>query len=119
MKKVLFTLIVCFITTFAFADSVFIESFEYANHDLTAPIGWFCDDNSWLCGYLDKDHNRTPHTGNWYAFTNTEDSWMFMPLYFSSQLRYRPSFWAISLPPEPNSRLTVMINLLSFIMLFF
>lgn len=96
MKKLLLTLIICLITTLSFADSIFFEGFEYANHDMTTPIGWTCDDESWLCGYLDKDHNRAPHSGNWYAFTNAEDSWMFMPLFFSYQLKYRPSFWAIS-----------------------
>lgn len=96
MKKTLLTLLICFITTFSFASSILIEGFEYANHDNEPPIGWTCDDNSWLCGYLDKDHNRTPHGGNWYAFTNADESWMFMSLFFSSQLRYRPSFWAIS-----------------------
>ena len=96
MKKTLLTLLICFITTFSFASSILIEGFEYANHDNEPPIGWTCDDNSWLCGYLDKDHNRTPHSGNWYAYTNADDSWIFMPLYFSSELRYRPSYWAIS-----------------------
>ena len=96
MKKSILTLIICFITTFSFADSVFIEGFEYANQDMTTPIGWTCNDQSWLCGYLDKDHNRTPHSGNWYAFTNAEDSWMFMPINFISSLKYRPSYWAIS-----------------------
>lgn len=96
MKKTILALLLCLFTCNAFADSVFIESFEYANHDMTTPIGWTCDDQSWLCGYLDKDHNRTPHSGNWYAFTNADDAWMFMPLYFNSELKYRPSFWAIS-----------------------
>ena len=96
MKKSLLTLLICLITSFSFASSIFMEGFEYANNDLAAPIGWTCSDQSWLCGYMEKDHNRIPHDGNWYAFTNAEDSWMFMPLYFSSALRYRPSFWAIS-----------------------
>ena len=96
MKKLPLSLFICLFSSYCFADSIFIESFEYANHDMTTPIGWICDDESWLCGYQEKDHNRIAHSGNWYAFTNSDESWMFMPLGFSSQLRYRPSFWAIS-----------------------
>lgn len=96
MKKTLFTLFICLIASFSYANSIFIEGFEYANNDLTPPVGWTCNDDSWLCGYLDKDHNRIPHSGNWYAFTNAEDSWMFMSQYFSPELKYRPSYWAIS-----------------------
>ena len=96
MKKFLLTLLICMISGLSFASDIFIEGFEYANQDLTTPIGWTCDDQSWLCGYLENDHNRIPHRGNWYAFTDADDSWMFMELYFSSSLRYRPSYWAIS-----------------------
>lgn len=96
MKKTILSLFLCLAATFSFADSVLIEGFEYANHDMTIPIGWNCDDNSWLCGYLDKDHNRTPHSGNWYAFTDADDSWMFIGLFTSQQLKYRYSYWAIS-----------------------
>ena len=96
MKKTLLTLFICLIASFSFADSILIEGFEYANHDNEPPIGWTCDDSSWLCGYLDKDHNRTAHSGNWYAYTNADESWMFMPLFFSSELKYRFSYWAIS-----------------------
>ena len=82
--------------TCSFADSILIEGFEYANHDLEKPIGWTCDDNSWLCGYHEKDHNRVPHSGNWYAFSDAEDAWMFMPLYLIQNMRYRFTCWAIS-----------------------
>ena len=81
---------------YAFAGSILIEGFEYANHDLVKPIGWICDDDSWLCGYLEKDHNRIPHSGNWYAFSNADDSWMFMQVYLISSLQYRFNCWAIS-----------------------
>lgn len=96
MKKLLLTLCICLLTTFAFAGSILIEGFEYANHDFMKPIGWVCDDDSWVCGYLEKDHNRIPHTGNWYAFSNADDSWMFMQLYLISSLQYRVNCWAIS-----------------------
>lgn len=96
MKKTLIVLLMCFAPVFTFASSVFYDSFEYANHDLTVPMGWTCEDQSWLCGYMDKDHNRTAHSGNWYAFTNADDAWMFMPMWMSSQLKYRFSSWVIS-----------------------
>ena len=96
MKKLLFTFCICLISSFAFAGSILIESFEYANHDLVKPVGWVCDDDSWLCGYQEKDHNRFPHSGNWYAFSNTDNSWMFMQLYLITDMHYRFSCWAIS-----------------------
>ena len=77
MKKTLLTLLMGFLANLTFASTILIESFEYANHDLEKPVGWICDDNSWLCGYLEKDHNRVPHTGNWYAFSDAEDAWMY------------------------------------------
>ena len=96
MKKFLLTFLTCIIATVTFAGNLLTEGFEYANHDLEKPVGWVCDDNSWLCGYLEKDHNRLPHTGNWYAFSNAEESWMYMPLYFIESIRYRFTLWAIS-----------------------
>ena len=96
MKKLIFTLLICLTANLTFAGSILLESFEYANHDLEKPVGWTCDDNSWLCGYLEKDHNRMPHSGNWYAFSNNEDSWMFMPMYLLESMRYRFTLWAIS-----------------------
>ena len=96
MKKLLLTLLVCLTTTVAFAGDILIEGFEYGNHDLVCPVGWISDDDAWLSGYLEKDHNRIPHSGNWYAFSNADDSWMFMQLYFISGLQYRVNCWAIS-----------------------
>ncbi len=96
MKKALIILFISLAINSVQASSILFESFEYANHDLQSPSGWICDDSSWLCGYLEKDHHRTAHTGNWYAFTDTPDSWMFMPLHMSAQLKYRFSCWVIS-----------------------
>ena len=96
MKKLFLTLLVCLTTTCAFAGSILIEGFEYANHDLEPPIGWTCGEGSWLCGYLEKDHNRIPHTGNWYAFTDSEEAWMFMPMYLIPSMHYRFTTWTIT-----------------------
>ena len=96
MKKTILTFIICLWAALSFAGNLLTEGFEYANHDFEIPVGWTSDDNSWLCGYLEKDHNRLPHTGNWYAFTNAEESWMFMPMYFIETMRYRFTLWAVS-----------------------
>ena len=96
MKKHFLTLLVFLMTVSSFAGNILYEGFEYANHDLEKPIGWDCDDNSWLCGYLEKDHNRMPHNGNWYAFSDAEDAWMYMPMYLFESIRYRFTLWVIT-----------------------
>lgn len=96
MKKLLITILIVTASMMANASSIFAEGFEYANHDGESPIGWICDDDSWLCGYHEKDHNRIAHTGDWYAYTNSNDSWMFMEMFMSTQLKYRFSYWGIS-----------------------
>ena len=96
MKKLLLILLISLTTTFSFAGNLLNESFEYANHDLEAPVGWISDDNAWTCGYLEKDHNRIPHTGNWYAFSDSDDAWMYMPMYLIPSMRYRFTCWAIA-----------------------
>ena len=121
MRKLFFTLLVAFLANQAFADSILIESFEYANHDFEKPTGWICENNSWLCGYLEKDHNRIPHSGNWYAFSNADESWMYMPLYLITSMHYRFTCWAISdgefqlefwtgKTPDPNSMHTQLLS---------
>ena len=79
-----------------FADEILVETFEYGNHDLQKPVGWYCDDNSWLCGRFDKDHNRCAHSGDWYAFDEADDAWMFMPLPIFQGMHYNISLWAIT-----------------------
>ena len=96
MKKFVITLLILFAAKFAFAESILIEGFEYGNHDGETPVGWDVANNTWVCGYLEQDHNRIPHSGNWYAYTNSTESWMFMPTHMSAQLKYRFSLWAIS-----------------------
>ena len=96
MKKTFLLLLTCFIATATFAGNLLTEGFEYANHDMQVPVGWTSNDESWLCGYLEKDHNRIPHSGNWYAFSNAEDSWMYMPMYLIESMRYRFTLWTIT-----------------------
>lgn len=96
MKKLLITLLILIVAGVAQATVIFNESFEYANQDGVPPIGWTTVNDSWLCGYQIQDHSRRPHTGSWYAYTNSAESWMFIPVYFSEQLQYRLSLWAIS-----------------------
>ena len=96
MKKLLLSLILCLLSASTFAGDILIEGFEYGNHDLEQPVGWLSDNDAWLSGYLEKDHNRLPHSGNWYAFSNDDDAWMFMPLFFIGGLQYRVNCWAIA-----------------------
>lgn len=96
MKKVFITLLILIAAQLAYADSILFDSFEYANHDGEAPVGWVSSNDSWVCGYLEKDHNRVAHSGNWYAHTNSTESWMFMQMHMSEQLKYRFTLWAIS-----------------------
>ena len=96
MKKIIVALLMVLTTSVVFAGNVLNDSFEYANQDGHSPMGWVCPNNTWLCGYLEKDHNRIAHTGDWYAYTDGSESWMFMSMYMSEQLKYRLSLWAIS-----------------------
>ena len=96
MKRIPLILLFCLMTAAAFAGNLLNESFEYANHEFEVPIGWTSEDNSWVCGYMEMDHNRKPHTGNWYAFSDAEDAWMYMPIYLIPSMRYRFTSWAIS-----------------------
>lgn len=96
MKRVIITLLILLAVGFAKADTILIEGFEYGNHDGETPVGWITADDTWLCGYQEQDHNRKPHTGNWYAYTNSTESWMFMELNLSDQLKYRFKLWAVS-----------------------
>lgn len=96
MKKTLFTLLACLVAASAYAGNIIIEGFEYGNNDMAVPVGWSSADESWVCGYLEKDHNRLPHTGNWYAFAKADESWMFMPMYLLQGIQYRFTCWAIS-----------------------
>ena len=121
MKKLFFTLLICLTAGLSYAGNILIEGFEYANHDLETPIGWTCSDSSWLCGYHEKDHNRVAHSGNWYAFSDTDDAWMFMPMYLIPSMRYRFTCWAISdeacqlefwagTTPNPDDMHTLLLN---------
>lgn len=96
MKKFLFLFVLLLITVRLFSEPVLRESFEYGNHDLQVPVGWKCPDSSWLCGHLDKDHNRMPYEGEWYVFTNADESWMFIQTDLIEGIHYDFSFWAIS-----------------------
>lgn len=96
MKRIFLFLFIVMSASTLFADEILNETFEYGNHDLEKPIGWYCDDNSWLCGHFDKDHNRCAHAGDWYAFAEADDAWMFMPLPIFQEMHYNISFWAIS-----------------------
>jgi len=97
MKKILITLIMMILgLSHGLSENLLNEGFEYANNDGETPVGWICANETWLCGYLEKDHNRVAHTGDWYAYTNSAESWMFMPISFYNSMKYHISLWAIS-----------------------
>lgn len=121
MKKFVVTLFIVLSASLVYADSILYDSFEYANHDGESPVGWVCDDNSFVCGYLEKDHNRIPHNGNWYVYTNNTESWMFMQMFISDELKYRYSLWAITdgdyhleiwagNSPDPSAMTQLLLN---------
>ena len=97
MKRFFTTLIIMFLGLGqGFADSIFFDSFEFANHDGETPIGWTCDDESWICGHYNQDHNRMAHSGEWYAYNNSADAWMFIPMFIGNSNKYRFSLWSIT-----------------------
>ena len=62
MRKVLLLLAFCLVAAGSVSAEVFItESFEFGNHDLASPVEWVYNDDSWLCGHYDKDHNRSAY----------------------------------------------------------
>ena len=96
MKKLIFILLICLTASYAYSDVIFQDSFEYANTEGETPVGWNCPENSWICGKFEQEHNCKPHTGNWYIYTQNEDSWIFLRADALFGLHYNLSFWAIS-----------------------
>lgn len=96
MKKIFIIILMLAVAAVSHASSILMDGFEYANHDGETPTGWITANESWLCGYLDKDHNRVAHSGSWYAYTNAAESWMFMPMNMNTTLKYRFNLWAIA-----------------------
>ena len=96
MKKFVFILLICFTASYGFSESIFQDSFEYANTEGETPVGWNCPENSWICGKFEQEHNCKPHTGNWYIYTQNEDSWIFLRTDALFSLHYDLSFWTIS-----------------------
>lgn len=96
MKKTILTIVACLLLGFAYAENILFEGFEYANHEMQVPVGWTSDDASWVCGYLEQDLNHKPHSGNWYAFSDADDAWMFMQFSLFTRMQYRFTCWAIA-----------------------
>ena len=96
MKKLIFILLICLTASYGFSESIFQDSFEYANTEGETPVGWNCPENSWICGKFEQENNCKPHTGNWYIYTQNEDSWIFLRADALFGLHYNLSFWAIS-----------------------
>lgn len=96
MKKYFFILLICLVTSYAYSDIVFQDGFEFANTEGEVPVGWISPENQWVCGQFEKDHNRKPHFGNWYTYTQEDESWLFIQAESLFGIHYDLSFWAIS-----------------------
>ena len=96
MKKLFFTLLICFIASYGKCETIFQDGFEYANAEGEVPVGWTSPEKGWICGKFEKDHNCKPHSGNWYCYTQNNESWLFLRADALFGIHYNFSFWAIS-----------------------
>ena len=94
MKKLYLTMLALFFTTTVFSQVIVNEGFEAGNTDGQPPVGWTCDSDGWRCGHFEQDHNRIPHSGDWYvyAFYN-RDKWMYKQISVEANSIYRVAFW--------------------------
>lgn len=95
MKK---TTIILFVIVFyvntLFAQTIFEETFETGNTNLTAPTGWICDANGWVAGYGVQSHDQYPHSGDWYAsFKYNSNKWMYKQVTLTANETYEFSMW--------------------------
>ena len=95
MKKLLL-LSICIATSYVYSETIFQDSFEYANTEGEVPLGWTSPEKQWICGQFENDHNRKPHHGNWYTYTEEEEAWLFMRADALPGIHYNLSFWTIS-----------------------
>ena len=96
MKKVFLTAIICLLARYAFAEVIFHDSFEYANTEGNTPVGWYDDAHGWASRQFEHEHNCKPHNGNWYAYTQADEAWLFTPVTFLTHLHYQVSLWTVS-----------------------
>jgi hypothetical protein len=96
MKKFLLLISFCFFAVSVFADTIFNDGFEFGNTENLPPVGWISDDGRWTCGHFENDHNRIPHQGDWYIFTDAEDCWLFLSMDLIQSLQYNFSFWVVT-----------------------
>jgi hypothetical protein len=95
MKKTTTLLIALFISIAGFSQTIFEDGFEAGNTNANVPTGWFCGETpKWMAGNGDQSHNRTAHTGEWYAyFPYNSDSWMFRQVDLTANETYEFSMW--------------------------
>ena len=96
MKKLLLVILTCFTFCYGYCETIFQDSFEYANTEGEVPTGWTSPEKGWICGKFDNDHNCKPHSGNWYIFTQANESWLFLRADALFGIHYNLSFWAVS-----------------------
>lgn len=95
MKRLYFLPVLFLFSSFGFSQTVLDEGFETGNTNGLKPAGWQCGAaQKWVAGFGDQDHNRSPHSGSWYAcFPWNSDAWMFKQVLLTAGNTYEFSMW--------------------------
>jgi len=97
MKKLYLTVLTLLFSISSFSQVIVNEGFEAGNTDGLPPTGWICDAGGWKCGFQEQDHNRIPHSGDWYAYCSYRMyKWMFKEINVEANSQYRVSFWHVT-----------------------
>lgn len=95
MKRLYFLPVLFLFASSSFSQTVLDEGFETDNTNGQKPAGWFCGANpKWVAGFSDQDHNRSAHSGSWYAhFPYNSNAWMFKQVTLTAGQTYEFSMW--------------------------
>lgn len=92
-----FTLFVfmLFISIQAFSQVILHETFEEGNVNNELLTGWFTGATpKWYAGYGEQSRNRSPHTGDWYAYLPwSSNNWIFKEIALEEGKTYEFSMW--------------------------
>ncbi len=95
MKPLIILSTLLLITSLTSAQIVFEDGFETDNTDGVKPAGWYNSQTpKWMAGTGEQSHNRSPRTGNWYAwFPYNSNAWMFHEMPLVANQTYEFSMW--------------------------
>ncbi len=97
MKRLYIAFFILMMSFSGFSQVIVNESFEQGNTDGEAPVDWICDDDGWRCGFQEQDHNRIPHSGDWYVYAKyNREKWMYKEITTEANSVYRISFWYVT-----------------------